>query len=98
MKKKTVKKEKVLHWTPKLSSSVPEKIHVAFLDHDKGPNLYASRTREGLVSQVYEYVNRWWSKEGMEGEIPDNPLEAIEMYFDNVDGEVLYMKEDVQLL
>ena len=69
------------------------KIFVAIIDHAGGTNCYASNTEDGLKDQVYGFVSRWWKDLfGNEMELPINPEEAIETYFDTADESLLLMR------
>ncbi|MGQ7794497.1 hypothetical protein ACUN0C_18995 [Faunimonas sp. B44] len=64
-----------------------DKIWVASITHNYGTDLYAARTKKGILRQIHAYVEEWWEHEGLEGPMPDDEEEAISEYFEHVDDE-----------
>ena len=67
------------------------RIWIAVVEHRHGQNVYAAKTKKGLVDQLYDYVKQWW-----ESEIPDDELpakasrrEIVDRYFERVSHEWL---------
>ncbi|MGQ7794447.1 hypothetical protein ACUN0C_18735 [Faunimonas sp. B44] len=64
-----------------------DKIWVASITHSYGTDLYAARTKKGLLRQIHAYVEEWWEDEGLGTEMPHDTEEAISEYFERVEDE-----------
>ena len=75
------------------------KIWLAVVEHRHGQNVYADRTKRGLLDQLYEYVQEWWESEIPNEDMPtDLPRkEVIDQYFSKVGHEWLETLSDVTL-
>jgi len=57
-------------------------VWVATIDHSHGTNYYVGETEADVVQEVFEdYVKDYWEHEGIPGEIPEDPREALDVYF-----------------
>ena len=76
------------------------KVWMAVVEHRHGQNVYAARTKRGLLDQLYEYVQEWWDSEIPDEEMPtDLPRkEVIDLYFSQVGHEWLETLSDVTLV
>lgn len=66
-------------------------IHVAFIDHRSGGNLYAAFTREALMDEVSEFCREWWPEirdRRDPATLSDEDVSAV--YFDRHDHEYLW--------
>ena len=75
------------------------KIWIAVVSHRHGQNVYAARTRQKLIDELYDYVRQWW-----ESEIPDEKLPkrlskkaVVDRYFERVGHECLDTMTSVTL-
>jgi rubrerythrin len=68
-------------------------IWIAIISHRHGTNGYAGSTREDVKEKVYAYVAENWELEDMPGELPSDIDQAIEKYFDSVEGESVEYSE-----
>ena len=46
------------------------KIWIAVIEHRHGQNVYAAKTKQKLLDQLYDYVKRWWESEMPDEELP----------------------------
>ena len=66
-------------------------IHVAFIDHRHGGDLYAAFTREALMAEVASFCREWWSEirdTRDPATLPDEDAGSI--YFDAHEEEYLW--------
>lgn len=64
------------------------KVWALHLETSEGHVVFAFWSEDALIKYLFEYVSEWWERELPEGgPIPDDPREAINDYFDYVDGE-----------
>jgi hypothetical protein len=69
----------------------PADIHAAFIDHRHGGDLYATFTREALMSEVASFCREWWP-EIRDGRDPStlSDEDASSIYFDAHEEEYLW--------
>ena len=48
------------------------RVWIAVVEHRHRQNVYAARTKRGLLEQLYEYVQEWWESEIPDEEMPTN--------------------------
>jgi hypothetical protein len=68
-------------------------IWIAIISHRHGTNGYAGSTREDAKEKVYAYVAENWELEDMPGELHSDTDQAIEKYFESVEGEYVEYSE-----
>ena len=76
------------------------KIWVAVVSHRHGQNVYAAKTEERLVRELYSYVEQWWESEIPNEAFPANlsGKETVDLYFERVGHEFLEALEETTLL
>lgn len=67
------------------------KIWIAVVEHRHGQNVYAAKTKNKLVDQLYDYVKQWWESEIPDEELPANVprKQVVDDYFEHVSHEWL---------
>ena len=56
-------------------------------EHEYGTDLTIYKTQEAALNSIHKTVQYWWDEELSGYDMPEDQLEAVEMYFDLVDGE-----------
>ena len=70
-------------------------VWVAVVTHRHGNNVYASRTRKGIMDQLFDYVVLEWNSEIPDEGLPDilekniSKSEVVDRYFELVGNEYL---------
>ena len=65
-------------------------LNVAIVSHEYGVNGYVNLTRDGLNSELAQYVREYWGDVAKDGDsAPESNAEAIDEYFDRHHGESL---------
>lgn len=78
---------------PTAEPAADSEVHVVVIETKFGADVNAYRTREAAERAVYAFVSDWWDTEvnARLGEPVDReamtPRDAIDMYFETVDGE-----------
>lgn len=57
------------------------------IEHRHGRNVSVHPAEEEARAQLLEYVQQWWEAEIHDVDLPENPEEAIEDYFERVPDE-----------
>lgn len=70
-------------------------VWVLVIEHKHGFNHYAHRTEAGAMKTLAEYVAEWWSEVSTDP-MPDDPAEAVKIYFEDHQSE-WYTLEEVNL-
>lgn len=69
-------------------------VWVLRIDHEYGANTYVSNTFDGIKRYLYLYVENWWSDHFDEDVlIPEDHLEAIDRYFEELTEEHYHIEE-----
>jgi hypothetical protein len=59
-------------------------IHLLTIHHKYGTSIWTHKTEQGTINSLHKYVLEWWDdavRNGADATPPENPLDAIEMYF-----------------
>lgn len=59
------------------------KIFTAVIENEYGMDVYVDVTPEGLQNQINEFVKLYWHELEIEGPMPEDTMEAFELYFEN---------------
>jgi len=70
-------------------------VWVLVIEHKHGANHYAHRTEAGARATLAEYVAEWWDDWNGLDERPEDPEEAIKLYFEAQESEWYTMEEVV---
>ena len=69
------------------------------IEFPNGRNFFACEDSERAIDELYEFVSEYWHElPGDVGKIPSEKLDAIEMYFQEKDGEESYEMQALPLL
>lgn len=73
------------------------KIYPAIIEHRHGTDLYLGKSEDELKDKIYEYVDNWWTDELPLEDMPEDRDEAINNYFELVEGEFVtyFLPEDI---
>lgn len=66
-------------------------LHVAFIDHRHGGDLYAAFTREALMAEIASFCRLWWPEirdKRDSARLPDEEVSSV--YFDGHENEYLW--------
>lgn len=77
-----------------------ERIILLTIDHKHGTNTYACRDDETAEQELCQYVRTQWDVTGNEGDVkmPEDPDEAIEMYFGFHQEDEWYSIEGLEVI
>jgi hypothetical protein len=77
-----------------IEDEIDEKLReviVLIIEHRNGRNVYACEHEGRAIDELYFFVSEYWSELPIDvGEIPSARQEAIEIYFEQKDGEESY--------
>jgi hypothetical protein len=77
-----------------IEDEVDEKLReviVLIIEHRNGRNVYACEHEGRAIDELYSFVEEYWHElAGDVGEIPSGRQDAIEIYFEQKDGEESY--------
>jgi hypothetical protein len=75
------------------------KVWVGVIETKHGANVYASRTRDGLVRQLADFCREYCLDAGLTAEkaaaMPDQ--QVIDLYFEAVHGESVFIEPGVEV-
>jgi len=57
-------------------------VFVACVSHRHGMDHWVAASKQVLAEQLYEYVQNWWSDWDKLPELPADPHEAVQLYFE----------------
>ena len=61
-------------------------VHTATITHRHGADTVLATSEKALAVEILEYIGQWWN-DYCEGQPqPEDPQEAIDLYFSNADG------------
>jgi hypothetical protein len=70
-------------------------LHSAVIKNMYGVDVYLATTEEGLMDDLFEYVEEHWEREMEDEEMPSDKDLAVYAYFDSNDYESLYLPGEV---
>ena len=73
--------------------NMADTVWILAIDHDYGTNLSAHKTETGARDNLAGYVAEWWHREMGTEPLPDEPDEAIDVYFERVENESYTLEE-----
>lgn len=77
----------------------PRDVILLVIEFRNGRNFFACEDSDRAIDELYEFVEEYWHElPGDVGEIPSGKLDAIEMYFQEKDGEESYEMQILPLL
>lgn len=69
----------------------PREVAFLIIEYRNGRNVYACENEGRAVDELYSFVEEYWSElPGDVGGIPSDRLNAIEIYFEEKEGEEFY--------
>ncbi len=77
----------------------PRDVILLIIEHRHGRNFYACEDSDRANDELYEFVEEYWNEMPADvGKIPSEKLDAIEMYFQEKDGQESYEMQALPLL
>ncbi len=77
----------------------PREVVILIIEYHNGRNVYACEHEDRAIDELYFFVEEYWAElPGDVGKIPSEKLDAIEIYFQEKDGEESYEMQALPLL
>jgi hypothetical protein len=69
------------------------KLYTLHISHRHGDDISIHASHAEATAALAGYSRDWWTKEGLDGEPPENDQEAIRQYWDHIEDESANIEE-----
>ena len=73
-------------------------IYLLEIYHRHGTNVYPCATSDIRTDVLYDYVKEWWDETGYDNECPLDQTQAIDEYFEAMEGVEWYDESTADLI